>query len=49
MSRIPQWKRLLSGGPSLKAIDLWPLFNDALTMVLVVALAALGTLAYGLC
>jgi hypothetical protein len=49
MSCMPNWKRLLCDWQSLTTIDLWTLLSDAFTMVLIVALAALGTLAYGLC
>jgi hypothetical protein len=43
------WKRLLSDWQSLKTIDPWTLLSDAFAMVMIVALAALGILAYGLC
>lgn len=46
---LQQWKMLFSGPCSLKAGCVWTLLGDAVAMALVVALAALGTLAYGLC
>jgi hypothetical protein len=48
--RCPQeWKKLFNGPCSLKASYVWTLLSDAVAMALVVALAALGILAYGLC
>jgi hypothetical protein len=49
MRCIRRLKRLFCGGCSLSTSDVWTLLSDVMAMVLIVALAALGTLAYGLC
>jgi hypothetical protein len=49
MRGIPKWKMLFRGRQSWKICGFLTLLSDILAMVLIVALAALGTLAYGLC
>lgn len=49
MRCMPKWTRLLIDRQPLKTIDFWTMLSDAFAMVLIVALAVLSTLAYGLC